>query len=105
MVTTFAAHMTPYGCDRTIFVYLPDDWQTSGRRYPVLYMFDGHNLFFDSTATYGTCWGLKEYLDQRSDFIVVAPDCNHEGNGRLIEYCPYDSDWSDIHHGTGKATM
>ena len=105
MVTTFAAHMTPYGCDRTIFVYLPDDWQTSGRRYPVLYMFDGHNLFFDSTATYGTCWGLKEYLDQRPDFIVVAPDCNHEGNGRLVEYCPYDSDWSDIHHGTGKATM
>ena len=59
MVETFTAHITPFGLDRTTFVYLPDDWQTSGRRYPVIYMFDGHNLFFDSTATFGTCWGMK----------------------------------------------
>ena len=61
MVETFTAHITPFGLDRNTFVYLPDGWQTSGKRYPVVYMFDGHNLFFDSTATYGTCWGLKEY--------------------------------------------
>lgn len=62
MVENFTAHITPFGLDRNTFVYLPDDWQSSGRRYPVVYMFDGHNLFFDSTATYGTCWGLKEYM-------------------------------------------
>lgn len=43
-----------------------------GRRYPVVYMFDGHNLFFDSTATYGTCWGLKEYMDAHPLAIIVA---------------------------------
>lgn len=58
MVENFTAHITPFGLDRNTFVYLPDDWQSSGRRYPVVYMFDGHNLFFDSTATYG-----KAYLD------------------------------------------
>ena len=63
-------------------------------------MFDGHNLFFDSTATYGTCWGLKEYLDSHPEAIVAAPECNHEGNRRLEEYCPYDSDWFDGIHGT-----
>lgn len=105
MVETFTTHITPYGLDRNVFLYLPDDWQTSGRRYPVVYMFDGHNLFFDSTATYGTCWGLKEYLDAHPEAIVVAPECNHEGNRRLEEYCPYESDWFDGIHGTGKQYM
>ena len=49
MVETFDVSITPYGLTRRTFVYLPDDWQTSGKKYPVLYMFDGHNLFFDST--------------------------------------------------------
>ena len=90
MVETFTAHITPFGLDRNTFVYLPDGWQTSGKRYPVVYMFDGHNLFFDSTATYGTCWGLKEYMDAHGEAIIVAPECNHEGNARLEEYSPYD---------------
>ena len=47
MVETFDVSITPYGLTRRTFVYLPDDWQTSGKKYPVLYMFDGHNLFFD----------------------------------------------------------
>lgn len=105
MVETFVTHITPYGLDRNTFLYLPDDWQTSGKRYPVIYMFDGHNLFFDSTATYGTCWGLKEYLDARPNAIVVAPECNHEGNKRLEEYCPYTTDWFEGIAGTGKQYM
>ena len=40
MVETFTAHITPFGLDRNTFVYLPDGWQTSGKRYPVVYMFD-----------------------------------------------------------------
>ena len=79
MVETFDVSITPYGLTRRTFVYLPDDWQTSGKKYPVLYMFDGHNLFFDSTATYGTCWGLKEYCDAHPNWIIAAPECNHEG--------------------------
>ena len=87
MVETFDVSITPYGLTRRTFVYLPDDCQTSGKKYPVLYMFDGHNLFFDSTATYGTCWGLKEYCDAHPNWIIAAPECNHEGNKRLEEYC------------------
>ena len=104
MVETFTAHITPYGLDRKTFVYLPDDWQTSGTRYPVMYMFDGHNLFFDSTATFGTCWGLKEYMDAHPHAIIVAPECNHEGDNRLEEYSPYDFTWQDRPiHGRGRA--
>ena len=39
---------------RGVYLYLPESYDfDSGRRYPVLYMFDGHNVFFDSDATYG----------------------------------------------------
>ena len=106
MVENFTAHITPFGLDRNTFVYLPDDWQSSGRRYPVVYMFDGHNLFFDSTATYGTCWGLKEYMDAHPQAIIVAPECNHEGNARLEEYSPYDFAWQEYDiKGRGKAYL
>lgn len=106
MVETFTARITPFGLERNTFVYLPDDWQTSGKRYPVVYMFDGHNLFFDSTATFGTCWGLKEYMDAHPQAIIVAPECNHEGNARLEEYSPYDFQWQEFDiHGRGKAYL
>ena len=74
---------------RKIFVYLPDDYDTSDRVYPVLYMFDGHNLFSDETATYGKCWGIKDYLDAHHlPLVVIGQDCNHTGDMRLMEYCP-----------------
>ncbi len=77
---------------RNAYVYLPDAYDAEPeRRYPVLYMFDGHNVFFDSHATYGKSWGMKEYLDAgRVPLIVAAVECSHHpDNGRLKEYAPY----------------
>ena len=77
---------------RKAYCYCPDDWDTDrGQRYPVLYMFDGHNLFFDEEATYGKSWGLLNYLEEtHTPLIVAALECNHHpDNGRLSEYCPY----------------
>ena len=73
---------------RNVYVYLPKDYEAGDtRRYPVLYMFDGHNAFFDDHATYGKSWGLGEYLDKTdSALIVVAVECNHSPeNARLSE--------------------
>ena len=76
---------------RRAYAYLPDDYELSDRHYPVLYMFDGHNLFSDSEATYGKSWGLSDYLDStHTPIIVAAVECNHEGNERLSEYSPVD---------------
>ena len=74
---------------RRLYVSLPDDIE-EGRYYPVLYMFDGHNVFFDEDATYGKSWGMKDYLEEtRSQLIVVGVECNHKGKGRLHEYSPF----------------
>ena len=81
---------TPKGKNRPLHIYLPEGYETGRKRYPVMYFFDGHNLFFDSHATYGKCWGLKEFLDGwDTEMIVVGMECGHEGNERLSEYLPF----------------
>ena len=79
-----------YGANRPLHIYLPDNYYETDERYPVMYFFDGHNLFYDSDATYGKSWGLKTFLDGwRKDMIVVGMECSHVGNERLEEYLPY----------------
>ncbi len=78
--------------NRTAYIYLPESYQWDNwKRYPVLYMFDGHNVFFDSDATYGKSWGMKEFMDHtETQMIIAAVECNHSpDNGRLMEYAPY----------------
>ena len=77
---------------RRAYVYVPNEAKRHPeRRYPVLYMFDGHNVFYDSDATYGKSWGMKAYMDRtRTPVIIAAVECNHGANGeRLSEYSPY----------------
>ena len=107
MIEKSEVWFSPANQKRRLHVYLPDDYYESDERYPVMYMFDGHNLFYDSDATYGKSWGMKEFLDGwEKKIIVVGLECSHEGNTRLVEFCPYywDSFAGPI-HGTGKQTM
>ena len=96
--------------ERTAYLYLPESYHYEpDKRYPVLYMFDGHNVFFDSDATFGKCWGMKEYMDYtNTQLIIAAVECNHSpDNGRLKEYSPYsfmDPKLGEI-EGLGKLTM
>ena len=73
-----------------------------------MYMFDGHNVFFDADATYGKSWGMNKYMNEsKKQMIIVAVECNHEGNGRLEEYSPFDSETATLGliKGRGKAYM
>ena len=91
---------------RTAYIYLPDYYdEDQYRRYPVLYMFDGHNVFFDADATFGKSWGMNSYMTwNRKPLIIVAVECNHGGAGRarLREYTPVsfeDPKWGKIRSG------
>lgn len=78
------------GENRPLHIYLPDDYATSGKHYPVVYFLDGHNLYFDEDATYGKCWGIKTFLDNWcKELIVVGIECGHGEGERLSEYLPY----------------
>ena len=98
---------TPKGTNRPLHIYLPDDYEQSDQRYPVMYFFDGHNLFYDEDATYGKCWGLKTFLDGwEKDMIVVGIECGHDGSERLSEYLPYPAtSWFSEFEPMGEATM
>lgn len=81
---------TPTGKNRPLHIYLPDDYKETQERYPVMYFFDGHNLYSDEDATYGKSWGIKEFLDNwPKKMIIVGIECGHESNERLSEYLPY----------------
>ena len=95
---------------RRAWVYVPDFAREEPKaRFPVLYMFDGHNLFFDDDATYGKSWGLKEFLEEsEAPLMVAAAECNHgRNNERLSEYSPFSAEMFHAGYikGKGKATM
>ncbi len=75
---------------RKVYIYLPDYYnEDEFRRYPVMYMFDGHNVFFDADATYGKSWGMNSFMTwSRKPLIIVAVECNHTGKNRIKEYSP-----------------
>lgn len=91
---------------RRLYVYLPREYRRSNRRYPVLYMFDGHNVFYDGHATYGKSWGMKEYLEKTGlPLILVAVECNREGDLRLSEYAPWSFSRRGIISVKGKGQL
>ncbi len=88
MIQTFKTMVTPFGKERNVYVHLPENYYETEERYPVMYMYDGHNLFEDRTATYGKSWGLEEFLNSYDKpMIVVGVECSK--TDRLSEYCPY----------------
>ena len=93
---------------RRLYVYTPRGYASGEKRYPVVYMFDGHNVFYDSHATYGKSWGMKEYLERsKRELILVAAECNPEGTRRLNEYAPWDFKATRLGEmkGEGRITM
>jgi predicted alpha/beta superfamily hydrolase len=83
--------MPQVGRQRRIWVYLPADYESSHKKYPVIYMHDGQNLFDEFTSGYGE-WGVDEIIDKlpaKDQCIIVGID--HGGEYRMLEYNPYDS--------------
>ncbi len=81
---------------RDLLVWLPpgyDDAANSGRRYPVLYMQDGQNLFMKMPGTPAE-WGADETAarligaGEVQPFIIVG--IPHAGGARASEYLPID---------------
>jgi enterochelin esterase-like enzyme len=86
-----ALYMPQLNRYRRIWIYLPENYASSKKKYPVLYMHDGQNLFDDATSFSGE-WGVDEALDtlgpKAEEVIVVGID--NGGDKRLNEYSPYD---------------
>ena len=76
---------------RDILVHLPAGAEASGRRYPVLYLHDGSNLFDEATSFSGE-WRLDETLTALAGegLELIAVGIPSPGDpGRGAEYTPY----------------
>ncbi len=89
--TNVTSSWAPTIPSRNIRIYLPRGYdQNTWKRYPVLYLHDGQNVFQPGGA-FG-CWNAERTADQEisqgrmRETIVVGVD-NHPTN-RLGEYCP-----------------
>ena len=88
-----AFNMPQLNRTRRIWVYLPPDYATSeDKRYPVLYMQDGQNLFDKATSYQGQEWKVDESLNRlfeegQEGVIVVGID--HGEEHRNDEYAPW----------------
>jgi predicted alpha/beta superfamily hydrolase len=78
---------------RDLMVYLPPDYEANTkRRYPVLYLGDGQNLFDRATAFGGNEWGVDEHAEhligtgEIEPLIVVG--VYNTGEERIAEYTP-----------------
>lgn len=89
MVETFTAALPPDGAPRTVRVHTPAAHAAGERRFPVLYMLDGHNLFDDADATYGRAWRLGAHLDAHGPELIVVGVDAAPGEHRSDEYTPW----------------
>ncbi len=75
---------------RKIWIYLPADYQHSGKKYPVIYMHDGQDLFDEATSQgrIGPLeWGVDETIDAAArKCIVVAIEHDEDKQKRVQEY-------------------
>jgi predicted alpha/beta superfamily hydrolase len=81
-------HIPQLGRQRTIRVFLPKNYNTSNKKYPVWYMMDGQNLFHQHTAAFRH-WALADIMDRqplKRQAIIVGID--HGGIERANEYSP-----------------
>lgn len=92
--------MPQLGRTRRVTVYLPPDYVTSEKTYPVLYMHDGQNVF-DAATSFAGEWGVDETLDQlhsEGDWGAIVVAVDHGNERRLNEYSP----WVHHRHGGGE---
>lgn len=87
----FISRYVPY--QRDLVVYLPPDYEREERRYPVLYLHDGQNLFDPETAYVK---GMDWKADETADALIRAGEIEpliivgifNTGVHRIEEYTP-----------------
>ena len=78
---------------RNLVIFVPPGYDSEEeRRYPVLYLHDGQNLFDPKTAFLGNDWGLAEVAEEmiqtsRIEPVIIVGIYNG-GEDRIREYTP-----------------
>jgi metallo-beta-lactamase class B len=89
---------------RRVWIYLPPDYESSAKRYPVVYMQDGQNLFDAFYSFAGVEWEVDESmneLNQDGDDGAIVVGVDNGGVDRINEYSP----WFHPQYGGGDGEL
>ncbi len=85
---------------RRVWLYLPPDYNSSSKSYPVIYMHDGQNLFDKKTSFAGE-WQVDETFDKmyaQGKEVAIIVGIDNGGGDRINEYSP----WVNATYGGGQ---
>ncbi|MCP2044341.1 alpha/beta hydrolase-fold protein [Pontibacter sp. HSC-36F09] len=76
---------------RDLIVWLPPGYEKGSKRYPVLYLHDGQNVFDPATSSFGVDWRIDEIADsmirsKRMEPVIIVGINNTPD--RMEEYVP-----------------
>lgn len=96
-VSSFSIEAPQLSTTKKIWVYLPQNYSENKKKYPVIYLHDGQNLFDKSTSFSGE-WNIDEALDSlHAEMIVIGIE--HGNEKRIDELTPFKNE----KHGGGNA--
>ncbi len=84
-------YMPQLNRNRRIWIYLPPDYQSTDKYYPVLYMHDGQNLF-DLQTSFSGEWEVDESLNElfaQGDHGAIVVGIDNGGDARIDELAPW----------------
>ena len=96
-------YMPQLNDNRRIWICLPKDYETTAKRYPVLYMQDGQNLF-DRALAFAGEWEIDESMNalfDMGDYGAIIVGIDNGGSARIDEYTP----WAHPVYGGGDGEL
>ena len=86
-ISTFEIKAPQLQTIKKIWVYLPYNYKSSQKKYPVIYMHDAQNLF-DAKTSYAGEWRVDETLDSlKAEVIIIGIE--HGNEKRINELTPF----------------
>lgn len=96
-VSTFTIEAPQLQTTKKIWIYLPENYLTSKKKFSVIYMHDAQNLF-DAKTSYSGEWNVDEKLDSLKAQVIVV-GIEHGNEKRIDELTPFKNE----KYGGGKA--
>jgi len=85
---------------KKIWIYLPKNYESLNKKFPVIYMHDAQNLF-DKETSYVEEWKVDESLDSIQNPEAIIVGIEHGGDKRIEELTPFPHE----KYGGGKADV
>ena len=89
-VTTFTIESPQLKTTKKIWIYLPENYSATAKKYSVIYMHDAQNLF-DAKTSYSGEWNVDEKLDSLKAQVIVV-GIEHGNDKRIDELTPFKNE-------------